>query len=302
METLPQTHFQGSQQVRHVIARLVAASPHIAAEHALACERAVMSEADWSLNTYKDYFMPFAGSLTPLNPTLDFVLLRGHNNSLFINTPSVANMPHSGLKHCHIVTIGSYKDWRGQKIKDWVENASGKVTSSPRDDTTHAVITAKAWKQKPAILQEVLARKQNGQAIHVVDFEWLEKSLQTRAKRGENSFCYERREREIAKAVEKERKQMQKIDKAIQPKTVAGMLTQEFLGHTDQYVDQKEKQRALEKARAEAVARKEREEEKRKAFESQRDELRLALVAEIFKNGAKKSRDVLLSGQSMVEA
>ncbi|CAK4032455.1 Hypothetical predicted protein [Lecanosticta acicola] len=209
-------------------------------------------------------------------------------------------MVHTALKSCCITTLGHWKpEFSGENIKRWVAEASGKVTTTPTDSTTHAVITTKIWNQKGAELQEILRRKAQGQDIHIVDFPWLEDSLSKKAKLAEHKYCYEKRARDLAKGAEKQaekdRRDMEKLNRATQPKTVSGMLAQEYLGHTEQYVDEKEKRRALEKARAEEISRKEREEEKRKAFEVQRDQAQFRAVAEVFKRGVKKARNELLS-------
>lgn len=100
-------------------------------------------------------------------------------------------MVHKALSECVIVIAGTgEKDWNNQKVKEWILNASGRFDRRITEDTTHLVVTKKLWKEAGPLVQDVVARKKNGQSIKVVSQNWLEDSLQAKSKKKEKEYQY----------------------------------------------------------------------------------------------------------------
>ncbi|EMF17061.1 uncharacterized protein SEPMUDRAFT_14184, partial [Sphaerulina musiva SO2202] len=92
-------------------------------------------------------------------------------------------MVHKALSGCVIVTAGTgEKDWNNKQLKDWIDNASGTFERTITDETTHLVVTENLWAAAGPLVEDVIARKKNGQNIKVVSQKWLEDSLLAKSK------------------------------------------------------------------------------------------------------------------------
>ena len=210
-------------------------------------------------------------------------------------------MPHSALKKCHIVAIGQWKpDWPPAKVKTWVEEAGGKVTFQPKltDETTHVVILEKTWKEQGKFVTEVLiAKEEDDRDIHIVDYEWLDKSLSNRSKRRESDHSFERKQKKLDEAAQKEDKKRAKMEKALEPRSGAGLMAQVYTESTDPFVSDLQKARD-DRQRAEVLRiRDEKKIEQRMIAGKLRERNHIKELGQIFRRGVNKARNELLSGE-----
>lgn len=237
-------------------------------------------------------------------PQVDAVRCYEHRQLRFHGEYLVAEqftMPHSGLKKCHIVAVPPLKEgWEFRKVKEWVDHAGGKITFQPEVDeqTTHIVIGEKKWRQQDGFVMSVLDHKQQtGQQIDIVNYDWLEKSLEKRSKKREGPYCWEKMDKNMMRARHRSEKEQAKLDKANNPRTTSGLMKEVFTDSTDAFVDEKEKRRMERRMIEEEKLRKEAEDEKKQAYQRQRDQMRVKEVAAVFRRGVQKSRNELLSGK-----
>ncbi|KXT00685.1 hypothetical protein AC578_8258 [Pseudocercospora eumusae] len=190
-------------------------------------------------------------------------------------------MVHSALKGCVIVTVGLYEDWNNQKVKDWVNQASGKIEPRVTEATTHLVVSKKEWEKQSVLVQDALKRRDESlQEIEIVSYDWLADSLQTKSKKREKGYRY---------ALPN---QAGKANGANEPRSHAGLMKQLYDDHT--LGPTPEEKALLEKRAAEeAELVRKREEAKMKEFEQTR--MSVPEVAAIFKKGAQKAKTHLLN-------
>jgi hypothetical protein len=202
------------------------------------------------------------------------------------------------LKRCHIVLNGQYKpEWTPAKVKQWVDRAGGNATFKCRvtDETTHVVLTEKEWKTQGSFVQQVLEARERGQPIHIVSFEWLDECFDKRGLRSENRYSWEHMDKRSMKESRQEAKRLAKMTK--QPATTQGLMAQTFLQTTEAHITDHDRKKIAQQNEKDQQARQESEEEVRAKFKEHRERMSIPEQAAIFKRGAKRARNEILSGK-----
>lgn len=196
------------------------------------------------------------------------------------------NMVHSALNGCDIVAVGQYKDWQDPKVKNWVKCARGKISFQPRltEQTTHLVVAEKQWKDQTAIVQDAIKRNEQGQKIHILSHEWLDESLQSKAKRAESTHSW------VKKA-----SAAMKTKVVGQPRSTAGLMSQVFADSTNAFLSDAAKSKMAKRVQLEREEREEEEKRTQETFKKQRESDNLKTLATIFTRAFHKGRQQLLA-------
>lgn len=171
-------------------------------------------------------------------------------------------------------------------MKDWVRCASGKISFQPKitEKTTHLIVARKHWISQAAIVQDALRHNDEGRKIYIVTYEWLDESLQAKAKRAESSHSWVKNARAARKA------------KGVgQPRSTAGLMSQAFVESTDPYVSDALKMKMAKRAQLEREEREEEEKRIKEAFRNQRDSDNLKTLTTFFSRSFHKGRQELLA-------
>lgn len=198
---------------------------------------------------------------------------------------------------------GFREDYTTQNLKKWIENAGGHVAFKEflSEQTTHVVMDEDTWIEQGPFVQQILkaevkdTSERKGRSIHIVSFDWLQECLDKRIKRGESAFKWKNLAGGVLKDAQRSAKQQAREDK--QPGNTQGLMAQAFLDSTDKFVDAGEKRRIEKRKRQEAADRAEELEEEKRQFELHRKKMSVPEQAAVFRKGAKKARNDILSGK-----
>lgn len=208
-------------------------------------------------------------------------------------------MGASALKGCHIVVHGQVRsDWPVQKIKQWVEHLGGVASfkSKIAEETTHLVVPEKEWRSRGPFVQEVLEATENGHDILIVSSEWLEDCLNNRAKRSESRYLWANLDMRSMKLNDHQAKQSSK--QAKQPGNIQGLMAQTFLQTTEAHITDSDRKKIAQQQEKEAQAQEEADNEARLHFKDHRERMSIPEQAAVFRRGAKRARNEILSGES----
>ncbi|KAK3716027.1 hypothetical protein LTR37_006757 [Vermiconidia calcicola] len=195
------------------------------------------------------------------------------------------------LAKCAIVISGTYKDYPAAKVSGWATNLGARVHSSVNANTTHVVVSKKAWERKDAAVQTALKYNQDGPAeIYIVSFDWLEDSVTNRSKKKEGPYLWEKLDAAHSKAAKK----AEKAEAVKGAKSAPGMMHEVLQGGTEGYVDERDRKKVERQIEEERRVKKQmEEEEKREKEEAKAREKRKK--AEVYAKGAKKARNEIFT-------
>lgn len=216
-------------------------------------------------------------------------------------------MAPGSLKECHIVVLGgtSFRaDYTPSNLKKWIESAGGHVAFKEKltEQTTHVVMSEDAWLDQGPFVQEILqseiknAPEQKARVINIVSYEWLQECLDTRTKKGESGYKWKNLAKDVLKNAGRASKQQAKERK--QPGNTQGLVAEAFLDATEEFVDAGEQKRIIKRKRQEALDRAEEEEDEKRQFEIYRKKMSVPEQAAVFRKGAKRARNDILSGET----
>ena len=107
------------------------------------------------------------------------------------------------------LTIAATGDFGPQKthedIKRWVENNGGTFATTVDSRTTHLIATSQHYKRKVKIVRDAKEAR-----IKIVDFDWLEDSTRSNAKKPESKYSWRKaarmafKDQQLRKKTEKE--------------------------------------------------------------------------------------------------
>jgi hypothetical protein len=190
-------------------------------------------------------------------------------------------MVHQGLKGCVIVLALGQEHGSLQRVKEWITNASGVSEPRASEFTTHLVISDKLWTQQGAVVQDVLARKRDGQRIQIMNYEWLHESLTAKMKKAEKRF------RRVVPGEEVVREEA---------RNTSGLMKDLYDESTD--VLSSAQQKILQKQQAQADdLKKDKEAVVQGEFQEYlKMKMSPAESAAVFRRGTQKAKQMLLSG------
>lgn len=193
-------------------------------------------------------------------------------------------MVHSALNGCYIVALGSFSaEWNQQNIKKWVVRASGQVEPRVTDNTTHLVTTTKEWERKGTVVQDATKRIADGQELYIVSYDWLDDCLQSKSRKREKKY----------RIFDGKGDRTGAGGAADEPRSAAGLMKQLYEESTE-LTPAAKKNLEQQQAVAQELERA-KEAEKMKMFQETR--MSLPEQALVFKKGAQKGKQLLLSGE-----
>lgn len=181
------------------------------------------------------------------------------------------------------------KDWTPQNLKRWIEVRGGYVTCKEKltEQTTHVVMNEDTWMEQGTFVRSILSEKveetseQNGRVIHIVSFDWLDQCFDSSARRSESKYKW---------------KPMAGRGEDKQPGNTQGLMAQAFLDSTETFVNAGDKKRIEKRKRQEAEDRVQELKEEKRQFDIHRKKMSVPEQAAVFRKGAKRARNDILSG------
>ena len=196
------------------------------------------------------------------------------------------------LAKCHVAVAGQYREYPYAKVSGWISNLGGNASTTVTMSTTHVVATDKAWKRKdPAVAAALKSNEEDDADIKIVNFDWLEDSVNTRSKKRENPYLWEKLDAAITK--QNAAKLREEKANAKKHKRHVGLMAELFDDSTDMFVDPKEKRRIQKQIEEERRVKESLAEE---ALQEKKERERRER-AEIMGHGAKKARNDIFTGK-----
>lgn len=192
-----------------------------------------------------------------------------------------------------------HENFTAQNIKKWIEGAGGHAYLKEKltEQTTHVVINEKTWLAQGPFIQEILraerkeTSEQQGRAIHIVSFNWLDDTVRGRKKLGESNFKWKK-----LAPVRTDAEREQQAGEEKQPGNTQGLMAQAFLDSTDTFVGRAERKRIEKRKRQEAEDQADILKEEQQQFQDLRKRMSVPEQAAVFHKGAKRGRCEILSG------
>lgn len=200
-------------------------------------------------------------------------------------------MVRKALQGCTISLFGTNPNWdasKQDKVSQWLTHLSGKYSSKFGSQVTHLVVSEKRWREdpRPAVLRQALEEKTKGRDLKIVNFDWLEDTLNAQSKKKETNYEWTKRDADAAKAQAKKDKAAGKGG----AKSVPGMMREVFEESTEQFVDPAEKRK---------LDRQLEEERERQRLEKEERMRRRREQAKLFGRGSQKAKNQILSGECL---
>lgn len=198
------------------------------------------------------------------------------------------------LSKCKIVIVGNQKDWPLDKMQQWINNAGGSYATHIDDGTTHMVVHDRSWKAKVALVTQALELNKQGRDIKIVNYDWLDDSVNNRSKKRESPYLWERIDKTAIDAENKATKKKKDGNgDSGSKKGQMGMMAEVFQESTDIFVTEHERKRMERELEEHRRVKRELEEEAEKAAKEEKMK-----QAAIFRKGAKKARNEIFSGNA----
>lgn len=204
---------------------------------------------------------------------------------------------------CYITNVGYYQEWTPNNISTRVNSNGGHYQQKISNETTHLVVTPKAWKAQGTVVKHALElNRDSGRDIKIVSFDWLDDSWNNENRKNETPYQWEKLDpkskdpkgndepKKVQKANGKQTKEVEG------PKSYVGMMAEVFQESTDKFVDATEKKRIEKQIESARRVRAEMEKEEREERELKDKEKEK--TAATFQKGAKKARNDIFSGRS----
>lgn len=189
-------------------------------------------------------------------------------------------MGGKALSKCYIfvsfpVSSWDKEKWSKDKVKQWIENAGGKLQKEfVEATTTHVVVDEKAWNNQILVVQRAREANEGGQAVKIVSPDWLENCLSDQKKHPVGTYLWEKLEMARAKS-----KGKAKLRQAVEgedgndeeaPQSHQALIGEVFEESTGQFLSERDR-RILEAQQAgEEKMRREREEAEQQKKEQEK--------------------------------
>ncbi|CZT17140.1 uncharacterized protein RCC_02972 [Ramularia collo-cygni] len=206
-------------------------------------------------------------------------------------------MAPGSLKDCHIVVLKGNKfrgDYTMPNLKKWIESGGGHVEFKEvlTERTTHVVMDEDTWLDQGPFIQEILkaeikgSSEQAGREIHIVSFDWLQECLDNRVKRRESLYRWKK----LAGGVLKNSGRSPK-----EPGNTQGDMLATLMTETDRFMNAGLKKTVEKRKRVDAEERENELEMEAQQFIIHRKKMSIPEQAAVFKRGAKRARNDILS-------
>lgn len=195
-------------------------------------------------------------------------------------------MVNKALSGCVLFAHGNGSANNVGQLRNWIEEASGKLASKVTADTTHVLVDNlinKHGQLYPAV-EEAYKLRKLGHDIEIVTFDWLTDSTQAKSRKREKKY-------RVAGPSEHTK----------EPRTTAGLLGQAYMKDTDRVMDPAMRTRQENDKRRAEEAAKEQEDEMQRQYNEYLHKNKKLSVAEfsiVFKRSAQKAKAIILSGKS----